>query len=109
MVGFEALSKDLALKCIAYFDNYVYYCARFDFIRNDGALTSSTSGISKAILSGGNIEVLHLGDLKSTSLTNFSQIYAIPKEKQTAFENCVRTYFSGINSLQVAKLKTWSQ
>jgi FkbM family methyltransferase len=107
IVGYEALSRELATACATLFESYVFYCARFDFLKSDGALTSSIGGIARAVCNGGNIEVLRLENLAATPLTNFSQIYAVPSEKKSAFENAIRDYFSGLQKLDLKTLKTW--
>jgi FkbM family methyltransferase len=107
IVGFEALSLDLAVKCSSYFKNYEFYCARFDFIENGGALTSSGGGIVKALTKGGNISVLKLHDLPNCGIRNFSQIYAVPTEKQVEFESAVKLAFLRRKYLDLPSLKTW--
>jgi FkbM family methyltransferase len=108
IVGFEALSGKAALSCAKLLDNYVFYCARFDFLENGGALSRSALGIIKAIIFGCNIEVLKLSHLEKSNLDNFSQIYSVPCEKVECFEKSILTYFKKMPVFNLSNLKTWS-
>jgi FkbM family methyltransferase len=107
IVGFEALSSSLAKNCINKFDNYVFYCARFDFIENSGALSRSFFGIIKALLFRAYIHVLELNHKKRLALDNFSQIYAVPKEKSNKFKSAIRNSFHRMSECDLANIKTW--
>ena len=109
IVGFEALSKHHAKDCISIFENYVFYCSRFDFLGNSGALTKSIFGIIKALLFGGNIKVIRLDNFDENQLDNFSQIFAVPKEKSFDFEKSIKDYFKYLGSCNLAEFKTWSK
>ena len=108
IVGFEALSKAAAINCAKKFNNYDFYCARFDFLNNSGALSKSILGIFKAVFFGATIEILKFDHLKDTSLENFSQIYAVPTEKSDAFEEVIGKYAKKFPVLNLQYLKTWS-
>ncbi|NQW95211.1 MAG: FkbM family methyltransferase [Polaromonas sp.] len=108
IVGFEALSNLAAESCVKLFEDYVFYCARFDFLDNHGALSKSFVGITKALLFGGSIEILKLGRLQGNEINNFSQIYSVPKEKLEAFEEAVLKYNSVNPVLDLKALSTWS-
>jgi FkbM family methyltransferase len=108
IVGFEALSSKAAINCSKLFDNHVFYCARFDFLENGGALSRSIIGMIKALVFGANIEILKLNNLESSDLANFSQIYAVPAEKAQEFEKSVLSYSAVIQTLDLSRLKAWS-
>lgn len=108
IVGFEALSIDAALKCANLLKDYDFYCARFDFLEDGGALSKSALGIIKACILDGNIEVLKINDLNKCTLRNFSQIYSVPKEKSQKFEQSVIDYVQDNPVLFLKNLKSWS-
>ena len=108
IVGFEALSISAALDCARKFDGYAFYCARFDFLNSSGALSKSIGGILRATLLGAAIEVLRLSDLENIKLENFSQIYAVPSEKTSEFEDVVLQYTKQNPVFDLRQLKTWS-
>ncbi|CAN4272291.1 Methyltransferase FkbM [Methylophilaceae bacterium] len=108
IVGFEALSNEAALSCARLFDDYNFYCARFDFLENGGALSRSVLGMIKALIFGGNIEVLKLHHLEKTNLDNFSQIYSVPREKVEDFEKSILTYSTKNPVFDLKSLKIWS-
>ena len=109
IIGFEALSSKLASQCINKFDDYFFYCARFNFIENGGALSKSFLGIIRAFIVGGNIQVIKLNATKDLSLNNFSQIYSVPKEKSKFFEVAIRKSFKQLGVCDLTKLKTWKK
>jgi FkbM family methyltransferase len=108
IVGFEALSIDAALKCSRLFTDYVFYCARFDFLENGGALSRSIFGMMKALIFGANIEILKLNNLEGSGLGNFSQIFSVPTEKAQEFENSVSIYSKSTVKFDLNKLRAWS-
>lgn len=108
IVGFEALSNEAALNCARLFNDYVFYCARFGFLENGGALSRSIPGIMKALIFGAHIEVLRLQNVKDGNLNNFSQIYSVPREKSEAFEKSILTYTAANPIFNLKSLKTWS-
>jgi FkbM family methyltransferase len=108
IVGFEALSLEAARKCISLFKDCRFYFARFDFLESGGALSNSTVGILRSLITGGAIEVLELDTLSPINLHNFSQIYAVPIEKSEQFENSVRSFSKDIGAMDFSTLKTWS-
>lgn len=108
IVGFEALSLSLALNCSSYFKDYSFYCSRFDFLEDGGALSNSKMGIIFALLSGANIEILKLDKLEAVGLRNFSQIYAVPNEKSELFERSVSDYVGDHPVIELDNLRTWS-
>lgn len=108
IVGFEALSKAAAIDCASKFNNYVFYCARFDFLNNSGALSKSIAGIFRAVFFGATIEILKFDRLKDTNLENFSQVYAVPSEKSNAFEDAIAKYAKKVPVFDLQNLKTWS-
>jgi len=108
LVGFEALSIEAALKCSQLFDNYVFYCSRFDFLESDGALSTSIFKIFKALVTGGNITILEIKDFNGQDLTNFSQIYSVPREKKKEFEKAITDYAEKTSSYNLARARTWS-
>ena len=109
IIGFEALSSKLASQCINKFDDYFFYCARFNFIENGWALSNSFLGIIRAFIVGGNIQVIKLNATKDLSLNNFSQIYSVPKEKSKFFEVAIRNSFKQLGVCDLMKLKTWKK
>lgn len=108
IVGFEALSNEAAMNCARLFNDYVFYCARFDFLENGGALSRSVLGMIKALIFGANIEVLKLYNLEKSNLDNFSQIYSVPREKAEEFEKSILTYSTRHPIFNLKCLKTWS-
>ena len=108
IVGFEALSKESALACTKLFKDYVFYCARFDFLESGGALMNSFSGMMKGLLLGASIEVIRLDDFNSSELSNFSQVYSVPIEKSDVFEKAIADYNHKNSFYDLAKLSTWS-
>ena len=108
IVGFEALSKEAALSCTRLFDDYVFYCARFDFLEDDGALSRSVPGIIKAMIFGAHIEILKIQSLAGGNLNNFSQIYSVPREKMAAFEKSILAYANSNPIIHLNDLRTWS-
>lgn len=109
LIGFEALSKDAALACAKQFENYMFYCARFDFLEQHGALSKSMLNIARATIFGGNIVILKLGKDMETDLENFSQVYAVPIEKSELFESLLSNYCDKEkHSINLANLRTWS-
>jgi FkbM family methyltransferase len=109
IVGFEALSIEAAEKCGSLFNNHIFYCSRFDFLENGGALSRSVFGMLKALVFGSNIELLKIQNLKDIKLVNFSQVYAVPVEKSTAFEKSVQDYSQFIGAVDVSKLHAWKK
>jgi FkbM family methyltransferase len=108
IVGFEALSGKAAINCAKLFNNHVFYCARFDFLENGGALSKSIMGMLKALMFGASIEILKLDKLESSDLANFSQIYAVPAEKAHEFERSILSYSASVKTLDLSRLKAWS-
>jgi FkbM family methyltransferase len=108
IVGFEALSNEAALNCAKIFEDYVFYCARFDFLENGGALSRSFPGIMKAMITGAQIEVLRIQNVRDSNLNNFSQIYSVPREKSEEFEKSILSYVSANPIFDFKNLKTWS-
>jgi FkbM family methyltransferase len=107
IVGFEALSKQSALSCANLFNDYVFYCARFDFLELGGALSRSMLGMIKALTLGANFEIIKLDDLNSCQLENFSQIYSVPREKSEIFEKAITVYTARNPIFDLSVLKTW--
>jgi len=108
IVGFEALSKSAAEKCAGLFVDYVYYCARFDFLEPGGALTRSISRLFGAALFGGAVDILRLSDIGATTLQNFSQIFSVPREKADIFETAIASFVANNPSIDASRLKTWT-
>jgi FkbM family methyltransferase len=108
IVGFEALSLSAALDCVKYFENYFFYCARFDFLEKGGALSRSKFGAMAAIIFGGGIDVIKLDMSDRIPLENFSQVYAIPKEKSEKFERSIIKFVRNQPFIKLSMLKTWS-
>ena len=104
IVGFEALSLELLQKCAAIFENCNFYCSRFDFLEPGGSLVKSPFGIMKALARGANIEILQLKPDSLTSLSNFSQVYAVPREKSVDFESAVREICSQYSPLDLSSM-----
>jgi FkbM family methyltransferase len=108
IVGFEALSKESALNCAELFEDFEFYCARFDFLEQGGALSRSIFGMVKALVLGANFEIIKLDDLNSCDLENFSQIYSVPREKSEIFEKAIASYTVRNPIFDLSVLKTWS-
>ncbi|HEU5079604.1 MAG TPA: FkbM family methyltransferase [Opitutaceae bacterium] len=96
IVGFEALSKDVARRCCSLFPQHVFYFARFDFLNASGALTKSVRGVIRAALFGGSIEVLKFTDIDSVPFDNYTQIIAVSMDRQKAFEEALRSEVGAI-------------
>ena len=107
IIGFEALSFELAKKCVLKFDSYEFYCARFSFIESGGALSKSPFGIIKALIFGGDIQVIKLDFNQHFNLNNFSQIYSVPKEKALLFESAIKSTFVQLRACDLMNLKSW--
>ena len=108
IVGFEALSLSAALDCANYFESYIFYCARFDFLENGGALSRSKLGVIAALMFGSRIELIRLNMSDSLTFDNFSQVFAIPVEKSELFETSVISYMAAQPTINLNRLKTWS-
>jgi FkbM family methyltransferase len=108
IVGFEALSLSAALDCVHYFENYIFYCARFDFLENGGALARSKFCAMIAIIFGGGIDIIRLNMTDKIALENFSQVYAIPKEKSEEFEESIIKFVTNQPIIKLNRLRTWS-
>jgi len=108
IVGFEALSLSAALNCASYFERYIFYCARFNFLENGGALSRSKLGLFSGLIFGSQIEFIKLNISNELSLDNFSQIFAIPVEKSELFEKSVINYMAARSTINLNGLKTWS-
>lgn len=89
IVGFEALSSEAAFNCSKFYIDYVFYCARFNFMEKRGALSRSTLNIIKALLFGASIDVIRLGANDMSEFSNYSQIFSVPKEKSKQFETAL--------------------
>jgi len=104
IVGFEALSTELLAKCAVIFDNCSFYCSRFDFLEPGGSLVKSPYGILKALVFGGSIDVLQVDPCSAGSLSNFSQVYAVPNEKRQSFENAIQDTFAKCSPLSLSSM-----
>ena len=107
IVGFEALSSLLAIKSMSKFKGYSFYCARFNFLENGGALSRSVFGIFKALFFGCNIDVIKIKNFNRMELNNFSQIYAVPNSKVVIFELAVKNYFKKLDFCNLSKIRAW--
>ena len=76
-------------------------------MENSGALSRSFFGSIKAMLFCGYIHVLELNHKKRLALDNFSQIYAVPKEKSNKFKSAIRNSFHRMSECDLANIKTW--
>lgn len=109
IVGFEALSFKAAEKCFSLFSSYKFYCARFNFLENGGALASSGGGILKALFSGFSVDFIRINQFEPSQLENFSQIFSVPVEKCEAFERSILEYIDNTGVINVNNLKSWSK
>lgn len=92
IVGFEALSREIAQKCANLFNDYSFYYARFDFMDDNGSLKTPLRLLKSLLGWKNSISVYKLEENDfSKAPNNFSQIYCVPTEKQSAFENAVKT------------------
>ena len=107
IVGFEALSLAAALDCVNYFEGYIFYCARFNFLETGGALSRSKICAMSAVIFGAGIDIIRLNKINEIKLENFSQIYAIPKEKSDAFEKSIIIFVVNNPVIKLKMLKTW--
>jgi FkbM family methyltransferase len=94
--GFEALSINDAKTVSDIFKNHKFYFARFSFVNDTGALSSSFFKILNALIVGGFIEILKVDNFDSVSVDNYSQIIAIPNSLVDSFE-------SGIEKVLIEK------
>jgi len=107
IIGFEALSSLKALKCIRQFKGYSFYCARFNFLENGGALSRSALGIFKGLFFGSSIDFIKINNFNRLEFDNFSQIYAVPNSKAVKFEIAIKNYFNNLGTCDLSKLKAW--
>jgi FkbM family methyltransferase len=105
IVGFEALTTELLAKCASIFENCHFYCSRFDFLEPGGSLVKSPYGLLKALVFGGSIDVLKVDPGSAGSLSNFSQVYAVPNEKRQCFENAIQDSFAKCSPLNLASME----
>jgi hypothetical protein len=89
--------------------DHAFYCARFDFLENGGALSKSAWGVAKALVFGANIDVVRMDGLPNVTLRNFSQIYAVPKARAASFEDAIRSYANFTGVVNLGGLKSWSR
>ena len=89
------------------FKGYSFYCARFNFLENGGALSRSVFGIFKALFFGCNIDVIKIKNFNRMELNNFSQIYAVPNSKVVIFELAVKNYFKKLDFCNLSKIRAW--
>ena len=61
-----------------------------------------------AIIFGGGIDVIKLNMSDRIPLQNFSQLYAIPKEKSERFERSIIKFTKNQPFIKLSMLKTWS-
>ena len=102
IVGFEALSREMAQKCANLFENYLFYYARFDFIDDNGSLKNPFRLLKSLLGWKNSISVYKLdGNDFSKAPNNFSQVYCVPAEKQKAFEDAVVTEQARIKILDM--------
>jgi FkbM family methyltransferase len=87
IVGFEALSKNVAMECSALFTDHTFYFGRFDFLDPSGALTRSAIGIVKSLFGDSGIVIYKTKSIADVPLSNFSQIVAVHNSRVTEFEN----------------------
>ena len=90
IVGFEALSHQVATECCSLFPDHTFFFGRFDFLTSSGALTKSVPGVLRSIVRGGNIVIYKFTDISEVPLENFSQIVAVPTATVDKFENALR-------------------
>lgn len=107
IIGFEALSSLIALKCMRQFKGYSFYCARFNFLENGGALSRSVLGIFKGLFFGSSIDFIKINNFNRLEFDNFSQIYAVPNSKAVKFESAIKNYFNNLRTCDLSKLKAW--
>lgn len=92
--GFEALSLEDAKKVSKVFNNHTFYFARFSFVNDSGALSSSLMKILCAILSKGYIEIFKVDNFNNLNIDNYSQIIAVPKNLVDKFESGIEKVLS---------------
>ena len=107
IVGFEALSTLSAIRCMRHFKGYSFYCARFNFLENGGALSRSAFGIFKTLFFGSSIDVIKIRNFNRMKFNNFSQIYAVPNTKAINFESSIKEYFNNLGSYDLSEAKAW--
>lgn len=90
IVGFEALSKEIASECCRLFDQHTFYFARLNFLDSSGALTRSVRGILRSLLGGGAIAIYRTDSIDDVPLSNFSQIVAVPNGLTGRFEDAMK-------------------
>ena len=67
-------------------------------------MVKSPYGLLKALVFGGSIDVLQVDPCSADSLSNFSQVYAVPNEKRQSFENAIKDLFAKCSSLSLSSM-----
>lgn len=94
IVGFEALSKEVASECCSLFIDHTFYFGRLDFLDPSGALTRSAAGILKSMFSDGGIVIYKSRSITDVPLSNFSQIVAVHNSRVSEFEQALQAEHS---------------
>jgi hypothetical protein len=108
IVGFEALSRAAAEKCCSLFDDYRFYCTRFNFLEDGGALTNSLSRIVGASIFGGSIDLIKFETIHDSKIDNFSQVFSVPSEKASRFENALGAHATRVPVFDLGRARSWS-
>ena len=90
IVGFEALSKEVAVECCAHFTDHTFYFGRLDFLEPSGALTRSAAGILKSLFGCSGIVIYKAKSIAEVPLSNFSQIVAVHDSRVVEFEDALQ-------------------
>lgn len=99
IVGFEALSKELAITCGKYFTDHSFYFGRFGFLDRSGALTRSIPGLLGALITGGSIDIYKTDNLQDVEFDNFSQVVAVRRSKAVAFEAALADHAKSMSNV----------
>jgi FkbM family methyltransferase len=106
IVGFEALSREAAARCTDLFYECDFYHARFGFMHESGSLKQSARGIVAACFRGADLVVLEEPDMRKASAQNYSQVFAVPKEKSAAFRQALLNWSSQSAAIDLARLSS---
>lgn len=101
IVGFEALSRDFAIKCASLLKDYTFYYAKFDFLSESGSLTKSPFRLIAALIGiKASITLFKVNEHDfSKAPDNFSQVYCVPIEKVKQFEDAIKSLSIKVNQI----------
>ena len=107
IVGFEALSREFAIKCVALLKGYTYYYAKFDFLDDSGSLIKSPFKLLLSLFGiNSSISIYKVyGNDFTLAPDNFSQVYCVPNEKELQFEKAIKTLVTKSPKIDCSKFE----